>query len=97
MKRIEQYPHYLFTEDALGVKSYVCRCREETMGFDPAGTMQVTLFGKHSSLIQIPYGSPKIAVDTNVSVSNDAAGLDIRVSGFVIKYDEGQLHNRLWI
>ena len=97
MRTIKQYPHYLHEEDALGVKTYVCRCREETFGFDPAATSQTVLFGKHSSLIQIPYGERKIAVDTKVYVSNDEAGLNIRVSGFVIKYDEGQLHNRLWI
>jgi len=97
MRRIEQYPHYLFKEDAMGVKSYVSRCREQTMGFDPAATQQVVLFGKHSSLIQIPYGSPKIAVDVMVVVTNDLDGTDERVRGNVIKYDEGQLHNRLWI
>jgi len=97
MKAIRQYPHYLFEEDAMGVMSYVCRCREETFGFDPAATTQTVLFGKHSSIIQIPYGKRKIAVDTMIVVTNDEAGTDIRVRGNVIKYDEGQLHNRLWI
>ena len=97
MKRIEQYPHYLHEEDAMGVMSYVCRCREETYGFDPAATTQTVLFGKHSSLIQIPYGERKIAVDVMIVVTNDEAGTDERVRGNVIKYDEGQMHNRLWI
>jgi len=97
MRRIEKYPHYLFEGDAMGVMSYVCRCREETFGFDPAATTQTVLFGKHSSLIQIPYGERKIAVDTMIVVTNDEAGTDERVRGNVIKYDEGQLHNRLWI
>ena len=97
MNGIKQYPHYLFEENSVGAATYVCRCREETMGWDPAATMQMTIFGKRSSLIQIPYGERKIAVDTMIFVSNDAAGTDERVRGYVIKYDEGQRHNRLWI
>jgi hypothetical protein len=97
MNRIVQYPHYLFEEDGGGTATFVCRCREETMGWDPAATIQTTLFGKRSSLIQIPYGERKMDVDTMVFVSNDDAGSDIRVRGYVIKYDQGQLHNRLWI
>ena len=97
MKRIEQYPHYLFEEDGTGTATYVCRCREETLGWDPEVTFQVTLFGKRSSLIQIPYGERKLAIDTIVFVTNDDAGTDVRVRGNVLKYDQGQLHNRLWI
>ena len=97
MKAIRQYPHYLFEEDALGAMNYVCRCREETYGFDPAATTQTVLFGKHSSIIQIPYGERKIAVDAMIVVTNDEAGTDERVRGNVIKYDEGRFHNRLWI
>ena len=97
MKTVIQYPHYLFEEDGSGTAKYVCRCREETFGWSPDATYQVTLFGKRSSLIQIPYGEKKIAEDTMVSVSNDAAGTDVRVQGRVLKYDAGQLHNRLWV
>ena len=97
MKRIEQYPHYLFKEDAAGRLIYVSRCREETYGWDPSATQQTTLFGKRSSLIQIPYGSQKIVADTMISVSNNVTGTDVRVRGYVLKYDEGQMHNRLWI
>ena len=95
--RVIQYPHYLFEDDENGTLTYVGRCREETYGWDPAATHQVTLFGRKSSLIQIPRGSRKIATDAMVFVSNDAAGTDVRVRGYVIKYDEGQLHNRLWL
>ena len=97
MGTIQQYPHFLFEDDGSGTLIYVSRCREETAGFDPTATTQTVLFGKHSSLIQIPFGSQKIAVDTMVAVCNDSAGTDERVRGYVLKYDEGQLHNRLWI
>ena len=97
MRRIEKYPHFLFTEDGSGTATYVCKCREETYGWSPDATYQVTLFGKRSSLIQIPYGEQKIPEDTIVFVTNDEAGTDVRVKGNVLKYDTGQLHNRLWI
>ena len=97
MKRIQQYPHHLFEIDGTGTATYVCRCRDETLGWDPSATKQTVLFGKHSSLIQIPYGERKLAVDTVVFVSNDAGGMDERVRGTVLKYDQGQRHNRLWI
>ena len=92
-----QYPHYLFEEDVTGAKTYVCRCREETLGWDPEVTFQVTLFGKRSSLIQIPKGERKLDIDTIVFVTNDAGGTNERVRGTVLKYDEGRFHNRLWI
>ena len=97
MIRPGQYPHFLFEEDGSGTAAYVCRCREETFGWDPEVTFQVTLFGKRSSLIQIPKGERKLAIDTTVFVANDDAGADVRVRGIVLKYDEGRFHNRLWI
>ena len=86
MRPICQYPHYLFSEDGTGTATYVSRCREETLGWDPEITFQVMLFGKRSSLIQIPRGAQKLVIDTMAFVTNDDAGTDVRVRGTVLQY-----------
>ena len=98
--RVQQYPHYLWViegESELNDRRFVCRCREETTGRTPDLTLQIVLFVKISSQIQIPKGSERIEEGTTIAVTQDEAGLKTRVIGEVIKYDEGQLHNRLWI
>ena len=110
--RVVQYPHYLFlvvpdsesVQDGDGnwsipssVNEYVCRCREETNGKGAYVQVAGGAFHLFSSLIQIPFGSRPVSEGGSVFVSNDAAGLDVRITGTVYKYDVGQLHNRLWL
>lgn len=73
-------------------------CREETNG--KGATIQGT-DGKarvFSSLIQLPKGTPRIPEGTTILVSEteDHAG-PIRIQGEAMKFDNGQLHCRLWV
>ncbi len=109
---VRQYPHYLFvtnpsdnaTQDENGewvtpvsANVLIGACREETNGRGSQinatdGTQYV-----FQSLIQLPAGTPPVKVGTPVIVTNDAAGLDVRISGKCMKFDVGQLHCRLWV
>lgn len=109
---LKQYPHYLFAivaggesvqdengnwSDSESTPTFLSACREETSG---KGT-QVQVAGGNfvfsSSLVQLPRTAIKIENGTSVIVSNDPDGLDVRIKGVVLKYDVGQLHNRLWL
>lgn len=77
-------------------------CREETNG---KGSAINTADGKtivFSSLIQLPKNVERIAENTPILVSelisetNDPEGV-IRIQGPTLKFDNGQLHCRLWV
>ncbi len=106
-----QYPHYLFVvkgsesiqdddgnwSESEADKPFVSSCREETNG---KGTQVQAAGGKFivfSSLIQLPKGSEKIEAGESVFISDDPDGNNVRIKGTVLKFDQGQLHNRLWI
>lgn len=111
MAAIKQYPHYLFQEvggvsqqnangewiETQSSTNFVSMCREETNGKGSEIVVAGGKYVKFSSLIQLPKGAQRIEVGANVIISNDAEGSDVRVSGVCLKYDEGQLHNRLWL
>lgn len=111
MASIRQYPHYLFVErgtasvqnadgdwtDSTATRQFVSVCREETNGkgseiFVAGGTCR-----KFAALVQIPKGAAHINDGEKVFVCNDSLGNDVRLEGVCLKYDEGQLHNRLWV
>jgi hypothetical protein len=112
MATIIQYPHYLFSvtngdesvQDENGNWTemqedvvFVSMCREETNGKGSQIQIAGGTFYVFASLIQLPKGSPMIGVGTTVFVSNDETGSDIRIKGQSLKFDNGQLHNRLWV
>lgn len=111
MVNVRQYPHYLFvergsesTQDANGDWSdstaalvFVSVCREETNGKGDEIVVAGGAFRKFGALVQIPKGADTIFDGERVVVSNDSLGSDVRLSGVCLKYDEGQLHNRLWV
>ncbi len=107
---MKQYPHFLFMVSAVDTgrdskgnyieptKStvFLSECREETNGKG----RQITRGGQFiifSSLIQLPISCTPIKEGTMVFISYDSTGTDIRIEGTVLKFDKGQLHNRLWI
>jgi hypothetical protein len=107
---MKQYPHFLFmvsaTETGRDSKGnyveptkstiFLSECREETNGRG----RQIVRGGQFvifSSLIQLPISCVPIKEGTKVFISNDSTGTDIRIEGTVLKFDKGQLHNRLWI
>ena len=107
---MKQYPHFLFmvsaTETGRDSKGnfveptkstiFLSECREETNGRG----RQITRGGQFvifSSLIQLTISCAPIKEGTKVFISNDSTGTDIRIEGTVLKFDKGQLHNRLWI
>ena len=110
---VTQYNHFLFkqslgddsVQDADGgwvtnPPQWVLHsvCREETNG---KGSTIQTVDGKtivFSSLIQLPKGAERIAENTPILVSetNDPEGV-IRIQGPTLKFDNGQLHCRLWV
>jgi len=109
---MKQYPHYLFAVNAGGdsvqdgngnwsdsepQNIFISACREETDGRGSEIQVAGGTFHRFSSMIQLPKGAPKVEVGSTVFVSNNADDTDIRIQGVVLKYDVGQLHNRLWV
>lgn len=108
-----QYPHYLFipsggntgTQDANGdwvqpsgpAMYLLGRCREEVDGKGTEIQTAGGTFYKASSLVQLPKSIAKVAAGTEVVITNDAAGLDIRAKGPVLKFKAWQFHSQLWI
>ncbi len=72
-------------------------CREETNGKGVEIPIAGGEFRRFSSLILLPKNCPIVKEGTQVSVSNDREGKEIRIRGEVLKFDKGQLHNRLWL
>lgn len=111
MPRLEQYPHYLFLmipgsshqdENGNWVRTetetvYLGRCREETDGKGSEVQIAGGAFRRYTSLIQLPKGTKHIDDGSNVIVSNDQSGSDVRIEGTSLKCDVGQLHTRLWL
>jgi hypothetical protein len=109
---IQQYPHYLFVkvvtdsvQDEDGSWSEASElwvlhsvCREQTNG---KGSLINGSDGKaivFASTVHMPLEAERIQEGSEVLVSESesAEGL-IRVTGTVLKFDEGQLHCRLWV
>ena len=111
MKRIEQYPHYLFVTESGEARQdeggnwtttpnalrLHGRCREETDGRGQEVETAGGTFRRFTSLIQLPRGTQRVADGVHVIVTNDAAGTEVRIRGEVLKFDAGQLHARLWL
>lgn len=108
---VKQYPHYLYVvettateRDAKGnyipsteTERFVSNCREETNGkgrvIERGGEFIV-----YSSLIQLPLNSETIKEGSVVKIYDVNDDIPIlRIKGKVLKFDKGQLHNRLWI
>jgi hypothetical protein len=109
---IKQYPHYLFAvnagsesiQDENGnwgdsevTNTFISMCREETDGRGSEVQVAGGTFHRFTSLVQLPKGVQRVEVGTNVFVADNADGTGIRVQGVVLKFDEGQLHSRLWV
>jgi len=111
MAIIEQYPHYLFAvetseshQDGDGnwipgstTIVYKGKCREETNGKGSQIQLAGGTFHVFSSLIQLPKGTGKINEGSEVIITDDANGDDIRIKGEVLKFSKEQLHSRLWL
>jgi hypothetical protein len=108
---VKQYPHYLFA--ILGGESVqdedgnwsdsekriemLSICREETDGRGSEIQIAGGTFHRFTSLVQLPKGSQKIEVGTSIFIADNANGWVVRVQGVVLKFDDGQLHSRLWV
>jgi 3D (Asp-Asp-Asp) domain-containing protein len=93
----ERYYHFLW-EDDNGAWKFVGKCAEYTTGWSPtynptAGGM----FARHNSTIVMPPETKTIPEGTKIMVSDDDAGIEVRVTGNVVKYDRNVMQNRLWI
>lgn len=111
MAAIAQYPHYLFAVETTescrdddgnwipGQTTVVfkSRCREETNGKGSQIQLAGGNFHIFSSLVQLPKGTSKITEGSEVIITDDAEGNDIRIKGEVLKFSKEQLHSRLWI
>lgn len=108
---ILQYPHHLFIEtppmseqgehgdwvDGTYKRLYIGRCREETDGKGSEVQVAGGVFRKFTSLIQLPRGTFHITDGTKVIVSDDINGEYVRIEGYTLKCDVGQLHTRIWV
>lgn len=109
--KVDQYPHFLFAVlggesaqddegnwiDSETITEFISACREETNGRGAEIQVAGGTFHRFTSLIQLPKGSKMVEVGTSIFVANDQDGSDVRIQGVVLKFDKGQLHNRLWI
>lgn len=109
--KVEQYTHYLFSilggesvqddegnwSDSETTTEFISVCREETNGRGSEIQVAGGTFHRFTSLIQLPKDSQKVDVGTSIFVANNADGSDVRIEGVVLKFDKGQLHNRLWV
>lgn len=110
---VVQYPHFLFVQELEGKSYqdddgnwvtdepswiYHSKCREETNG---KGSYINTVDGEHimfSSLIQLPKGTKSVTEGRKVVVSDiDSYNDGVRLRGHALKFDNGQLHCRLWV
>lgn len=88
-------------------------CREETNGKGNKVQAANGVFREFSSLVQIPVGVTPIPEGTEIVVTTVEADTEmlesedfveiakaegiVRISGECLKFDEGRLHNRLWV
>lgn len=109
---IKQYPHFLFvkqvtesTQDGSGNwstanESWVLHsfCREQSNGKGNVVNGQDGKAIVFASLIHLPNTAVRLKEETEVLVSesSDISGVT-RIKGQVLKFDVGQLHNRLWL
>lgn len=109
---MKQYPHFLFvkivtesTQDDSGnwsdaTESWVLNsvCREQSNG---KGSVVNGPDGKaiiFTSVIHLPLSANILIEGTEVFVSETNSSLGIvRIKGQILKYNVGQLHNRLWV
>ena len=110
---VVQYPHFLFVQELGGDSYqddegnwvteepfwvFHSKCREETNGRASYINTRGGVHTMFSSLIQIPRGSNPIPEGRNVIISNvNSYTEEIRIKGSILKFDYGQLHNRLWV
>lgn len=112
MPRFEQYPHYLFAvttsneskqdKDGYWIEGssstiFISKCREETDGRGLEAKIADGTYHKISAVIQMPKTVPQISQGTQVFVSNDKGGSNVRIAGVCLKFDKGLFHTRLWI
>lgn len=109
---MQQYPHFLFVR-SLGISTqnddgswtagtdrwvFHSICREQTNG---KGSLINTTDGRsilYSSVIHLPIQAGRIVEGTEVLVTEGENETDQkRVGGMALKFDAGQLHNRLWV
>jgi len=107
---VSQYPHFLFYVNAVEAirdsygnytqptneTFFYSMCREETNGKG----RQIQVGGEQlvfSSLIQLPANSVTLKEGTKVLIYADVNKVTMRIEGIVLKFDKGQLHNRIWI
>ena len=88
-------------------------CREETNGKGSKVQAANGEYREFSSLVQIPVVVQRIPEGTEIVVTTEEIPADellsedfvdrakaegiVRISGECLKYDEGRLHNRLWV
>ena len=107
---VKQYPHYLYavesTETVRDNKGNYVKpttsereisiCREETNGKGRTIAMGGE-FIVLSSIIYLPLNCEPIKEGTMVNIYDIVDVPVLRISGKVLKFDRGQLNNRLWI
>lgn len=109
---VKQYPHFLFAvipcgesiqdengdwSDSGATNVFISMCREETDGRGSEIQVAGGTFRRFTSLVQLPKGAQRVEDGTSVFVADNADGSGIRVTGTVLKFDDGQLHSRIWV
>lgn len=86
-----------FVSESEAQYTFLSMCREETNGRGSKLEVGDGTFIVFTSLIQLPKDSASVVEGQKVAVFDDAACTSLRVSGECLKFDNGQLHNRLWL
>jgi hypothetical protein len=109
---MNQYPHFLFvktvteaSQDADGnwstaTESWVLHsiCREQSNGKGSVINGQDGKAIVFAAVVHLPLSSERIKENAEVLISETSSpdGF-VRIKGQVLKYDVGQLHERLWL
>lgn len=76
---------------------FISMCREETNGRGSQIQVADGTYHVFTSLIQLPKGAKEVSIGTTVFVSTQEDGSGVRIQGVNLKFDNGQLHSRLWV
>ena len=109
---IKQYPHYLFVlqseeasqdEDGNWIGGseptpvFHSKCREEVNASGRRLEVAGGSYHVFKSVIQMPKNKGRIAEGSQIVITDDDAGDNVRLEGSVLKFDKAQLHSRLWV
>lgn len=108
---MKQYPHFMFVkkvsesvQDADGnwtsqtaFWEFISICREQTNGKGSVINSQDGKAITFNSVVHLPLSDKILKEGTEILVSNTNNTNEVRIQKQLLKFDKGQLHNRVWL